>query len=74
MPRTSTCGRELRGASSANANAAAVDEVLRPHVQGVYRSCTTRTTCSSRGSAAMEGRSAVSRDAAQKTTDLASRW
>ncbi len=62
------------GASEANARGAAVDETyIRTHdVQGVYPLMYyTHNLQFLAASAAMEGRSAVSRDAARKTTELA---
>jgi tetratricopeptide (TPR) repeat protein len=62
------------GASEANAKAAAVDEkyIQANHVEGVYPVMYyTHNLQFLAAAAAMEGRSAVSRDAAKKTTELA---
>jgi tetratricopeptide (TPR) repeat protein len=62
------------GASEANAKAAAVDEkYIKAHnVQGVYPAMyTTHNYQFLAASAAMEGRSAASRDAAKRTTEIA---
>jgi tetratricopeptide (TPR) repeat protein len=62
------------GASDANAKAAAVDEryIKANNVQGVYPIMYyTHNQQFLAAAAAMEGRSAVAREAAQKTTDLA---
>ena len=69
MPETSTSR-----ASEANAKAAAVDEkyIEANHVEGVYPVMYyTHNLQFLAASAAMEGRSTVSRDAAKKTTEIA---